>query len=1001
MTSLRRWRDDVQISMNRASAAEAGLNEKILKRSPSTGDETIALPPPVVGKSDQSPRRLRSSTSRIFGPLFARVRSHVRENLATPKSEMPPLQWRRYSSRRETSFEDVGVDEVVVDRQSWADDASSIKSDAHSCLSSEFARNATGVVHDPDRTIDDEPHCWFWSSCRPLSWVRWRVTPAVMDFFRTRFNVDDPNVEERYQKEVWTESKRPSLWASVFFIVNWILAMVFIPTPAVLPDQIFYYGVSALLTVPLLPMNIYDLPRRHSIIYQVFLLLSTWSWGLYQILFLFLCRDSEGTYTSALLVVALFGLHLKRFPAVIGSLVFLVVSMSLVKQQSWIRNTINTLVYDTIIIYMHYQREITQRRLFVLRLELNTQRDHAQRAMNKAQRAASSKTRLTGYIFHEVRVPLNTALLAVQNLEATGAISKQHNVEFHGLRGSLSMMSKGMEHNLHFHFCNRMDSGRFESAPKMATDARQLKLETDLDPQIDNIARRAEYEALGELPHIAEQLISQNPSGPDHRGIVLGDETRLRQIVTNLASNAVKFTLVHPRLDNLKGDSPKPKTADSSESKTMTLSEDLLTRHEFDVASSVIDKIVVRVEVSDTGSGIKSSDLTDGKLFSAFNQTEQGRLQGGKGTGLGLALVRQIVRLSHGRLGVKSTTGPNSGSTFWFEIPLGVGQKIIEYSGPEQPGTAGPVSPNLHVGEFFQEAADAAKVVAAPLDTSTPRTSLVIERRSSRPNRPLRAPSAISTSALHGLMDQGGSFELTLPGYESHSTVPTRTLGDVSTGTEFNIAPPTPTALHHTVSPSLKGSPQTSPEQERLHGFFDEQGSLPPTPGYEATSSLGHHSSSQHSHSNSLDRPALHVLVVDDDSLTRTLMRRMLERLGCHVTTADNGAKALSLILGVSEGPLESLLQKDKEPQTSVYGASPFNLVFLDNQMPVCSGLQAARTLRSLGRTDLVVGVTGNALLGDQQVTLDVLIKPVLEKSIKSMMALAHERLKAELQTSS
>lgn len=67
-----------------------------------------------------------------------------------------------------------------------------------------------------------------------------------------------------------------------------------------------------------------------------------------------------------------------------------------------------------------------------------------------------------------------------------------------------------------------------------------------------------------------------------------------------------------------------------------------------------LDQIVVRIEVRDAGVGIKPQDARDARLFSPYVQTEIGRYQGGKGTGLGLALVRRIVKLSGGRLGVKS-----------------------------------------------------------------------------------------------------------------------------------------------------------------------------------------------------------------------------------------------------------------------------------------------------------------------------------------------------------
>lgn len=59
--------------------------------------------------------------------------------------------------------------------------------------------------------------------------------------------------------------------------------------------------------------------------------------------------------------------------------------------------------------------------------------------------------------------------------------------------------------------------------------------------------------------------------------------------------------------------------------------------------------------------------MCSNRLFSPYVQTEIGRRQGGKGSGLGLALVRQIVKLSNGRLGVESQFG--KGSMFWFELP--------------------------------------------------------------------------------------------------------------------------------------------------------------------------------------------------------------------------------------------------------------------------------------------------------------------------------------------
>lgn len=83
--------------------------------------------------------------------------------------------------------------------------------------------------------------------------------------------------------------------------------------------------------------------------------------------------------------------------------------------------------------------------------------------------------------------------------------------------------------------------------------------------------------------------------------------------------------------------------------------------------TSFSDVIVIRIEVSDTGSGLDQSDMKRGKLFSPFIQSASGK-QAGRlaGSGLGLSIVRQIVSLSKGRLGVQSQVGV--GSTFWVEL---------------------------------------------------------------------------------------------------------------------------------------------------------------------------------------------------------------------------------------------------------------------------------------------------------------------------------------------
>ncbi|KAH7874085.1 hypothetical protein F5879DRAFT_964707 [Lentinula edodes] len=1054
-----KWAEEVAMASMQKSSQNAD--------EPSTTSMSFDLPIPVVQKqpSDSSLRRNFTFVSRLNCALYSKTTNifrRVQKTLAAPSSStvvreslegiQHALDNNRYALEEDQAVkveevnEDEVVEEVVVDR-AWneASTKTSLKSKALSEsdggeVCSESPASIPGI-QDPMK--------------RPaLLIVFWTLYSHWQQFFNPRFK--DINKEIHYQKENWAHSKRLSLWASVFFIGNWILGAALIPTPAVLLDKIYYYGFAPCTAVPLVLLCAFNLPRDHTRFYQCFLFISTWSWSYYQVLFGFLCgysgrndlftcgsKDFSSTfyYTTALQTVALFGLDLKRFPALLGAIIFIVLSGFLIipEKVNWMRNAVNFGFFQIFLMYMHYQREMSARHLFALRIELKEQFERTQKAQINERKAADSKYRLTSYVFHEVRVPLNTALLAVQNMSASGTIVKSLELEFTALEGSLSMMSKVLNDVLDF---NRMDSGKFESLSRpyafhhvmrsmllplrLATDARKLELVTDLDMNIDEVARRAAYEALGEDRETIDKHMKEQPSGESHFGIVVGDETRLRQIVTNLASNACKFTpaggkviirtrLILPSSQSLPHNEENEQNSIQDESLTTQNVE----KHDEENNPENISRIVVRIEVSDTGSGIKPQDMAQSKLFSAFNQTEQGRQQGGKGTGLGLALVRLIVKLSGGRLGVRSRV--EEGSTFWVELPLGIGVKAM-LSADENNVFSSPAR-NLSSNTLRQ------LIKSKSRSNSTQSKTSIIEAVDAAAQRATQAsPMTLrSNNALHRLMDQGGSVELNLANHESHTAVPTRMIGDRSTGTEIPMEVLTreesrrSDASTHRIQPemdnesnSLSSSkssrrasarptyvPLPSPRTLAFDSTTSTTSSLPTiSPTHLPPSPLANRAFPPPSPSNPLFSHPLHVLVVDDDALTRTLMRRMLERMGCEVTTAENGDLALRILLSPdSDGESSSQSCSNSEQPVASDTVSKFHIIFLDNQMPVLSGVKAIAKLRDLGRRDFVVGVTGNALVSDQREYLDagvdhVLTKPVLERSLRNMLQLADDRRK-------
>jgi signal transduction histidine kinase len=136
---------------------------------------------------------------------------------------------------------------------------------------------------------------------------------------------------------------------------------------------------------------------------------------------------------------------------------------------------------------------------------------------------------------------------------------------------------------------------------------------------------------------------------------VLGDKARLRQVLLNLAGNAVKFT-------------------ESGSVRVVVLRTDCPNASER-----------IRFEVHDTGPGI--SEQARPALFQRFSQADSSLARRHGGAGLGLAISRHLVELMDGSIGVDSRAG--TGSVFWFELPL-------RLSAPSAPGAA--VLPGARLG---------------------------------------------------------------------------------------------------------------------------------------------------------------------------------------------------------------------------------------------------------------------------------------------------------------